>query len=65
MGGKEGLNCDVSRKEKKKGDKERKKERMDERMNGKNDEYGPVHGGGTPPFLGSPMGSQYHLRTRM
>ena len=31
----------------------------------KNDDFGPVHGGDAPPFLGGPMGSQYHLRTRM
>ena len=31
----------------------------------KNDEYGPVHGGDAPRFLGGPMGSQYHLRMRL
>jgi hypothetical protein len=31
----------------------------------KNDEYGPVHGGDAPPFLGGPMSSQYHLQMRL
>ena len=27
--------------------------------------FGPVHGGDAPPFMGGPMGGQYHLRMRL
>ena len=29
------------------------------------DDFGPVHGGDAPPFMGGPMGGQYHLRMRL
>ena len=31
----------------------------------KNEDFGPVHGGDAPPFMGGPMGGQYHLRMRL
>jgi hypothetical protein len=31
----------------------------------KKDDFGPVHGGDAPPFMGGPMGGQYHLRMRL
>ena len=35
------------------------------RLAQKNDDFGPVHGGDALPFMGGPMGGQYHLRMRL